>query len=74
MLEKLVDASRLADFVNTRSPSYRARGLDVSTMTKKQAVELMLEDPNLMKRPLVLSRGKAVFGWNPAGYEALVRK
>lgn len=74
LLEKLIDASRLADFVNTRSPAYKARGLDVEKMTKKQAIELMLEDPNLMKRPLVLSRGKAVFGWNPSGYDGLVKK
>jgi Spx/MgsR family transcriptional regulator len=75
LLERLIDASRLADFVNTRSPAYKARGLDVSKMTKKQAIDLMMEEPNLIKRPLVLtSGGKAVFGYKPDEYEALAKR
>lgn len=75
LLERLIDESRLADFVNTRSPAYKERGLDVAKMTKKQAIDLMMEEPNLIRRPLVL-RGdeRAVFGWNEEALEALARK
>jgi arsenate reductase-like glutaredoxin family protein len=31
----------------------------------------MLEDPNLIRRPLVLKGKKAVFGYAPAEYDAL---
>jgi arsenate reductase len=65
LLERLIDESNLEAFVNTRSPAYKERGLDVKTMTKAQAIALMLEEPNLMRRPLVLAGGQAVFGWNP---------
>lgn len=71
LLERLVDAKHLEAFVNTRSPIYKARGLDVTKMTKAEAIGLMLEEPNLMRRPLVLAGGKAVFGWDPAAYEDL---
>ena len=71
LLEKLIDESHLADFVNTRSPAYKERGLDVTKMTKKQAIDLMMQEPNLIRRPLVMSKGKAVFGWDPEGYDAL---
>ena len=74
MLERLIDETHLADFVNTRSPAYKERGLDVTRMTKKQAIDLMLEEPNLMKRPLVLSGRKAVFGFDIDKYEGLDRK
>jgi len=74
LLEKLIDESRLADFVNTRSPAYKARGLDVTKMTKKQAIALMMEEPNLIKRPLVLAGGKAVFGFKPEEYEAVLKR
>ena len=58
--------------MNTRSPAYKERGLDVTKMTKKQAIDLMMEDANLIRRPLVLGkRNKAVFGWKPEEYEAL---
>jgi Spx/MgsR family transcriptional regulator len=68
LLEQLIDESHLEDFVNTRSPAYKERGLDVRKMTKKQAIDLMMEDINLMKRPLVLRGKKAVFGFKPEEY------
>ena len=68
MLERLIDERHLEDFVNTRSPAYKARGLDVTRMTKKQAIDLMMEDINLMRRPLVLRGKKAVFGFKPEEY------
>jgi len=40
-------------------------------MTKKQAIDLMMEDPNLMRRPVVLGGGKAVFGYKPEDYDRL---
>jgi len=43
-------------------------------MTKKQAIALMMEEPNLIKRPLVLSGGKAVFGFKPEEYEAVLKR
>ena len=68
LLERLIDERHLADFVNTRSPAYKARELDVAKMTKKQAIDLMMEDINLMKRPLVVRGKRAVFGFRPEEY------
>ena len=68
LLERWIDESHLGDFVNTRSPSYKERNLDVTRMTKKQAIDLMMEDINLMKRPLVMRGKKAVFGFKPEAY------
>src|SRR5687768_10645904 len=73
LLEKLIDGSHLADFVNTRSPDYKERGLDVSNMTKKQAIDLMMEEPNLIRRPLVVSGNKAVFGFKEDELDELTR-
>ena len=74
LLERLIDEKHLADFVNTRSPAYKERGLNVDKMTKKQAIDLMLEEPNLMRRPLVLAGRKAVFGYDTDQYEELTDK
>jgi len=71
LLERLIDETHLEDFVNTRSPAYKARGLDVTTMTKAQAISLMMEDINLMRRPLVVGGRRAVFGFKPEEYEGL---
>ena len=69
LLERLIDERHLEDFVNTRSPVYKARNLDVRKMTKKQAIDLMMEEPNLIRRPLVLRGRRAVFGFKPEEYE-----
>lgn len=74
LLERLVDAKHLDAFVNTRSPAYKARGLDVTKMTKRQAIDLVLDEPNLMKRPLVLRGQEAVFGWNAEALDELTKR
>lgn len=71
LLERLIDEDHLEDFVNTRSPAWKERNLDVTKLTKAEAIALMLEEPNLIRRPLVLARGKAVFGYRPEEYDKL---
>jgi arsenate reductase len=71
LLERLIDESHLEDFINKRSPAFKERNLDVSRLTKKQAIDLMLEEPNLIRRPLVLAGKKAVFGFDADAYDSL---
>ena len=52
-LEKHVDATAFLDFLSKRSPALKGRKLPGS---KKEAIALMLEQPNLIRRP-VLDRG-----------------
>jgi len=63
-----VDGRRFLEFVSTRSPVFRTRPLPTS---KKEAVALMLEQPNLIRRP-VLVRGRTVlFGFDKGAYDRL---
>ena len=55
--------------LNTRSPAFKA--LDGRKLTKTEALKLMGEDVNLIKRPLVLSKGRAILGFKPEEYEKL---
>ena len=70
-LEKHVDAANLEAFINKRSPSYKERGLDGKKLTKKEAIDLMLEDTNLIRRPVVLSGGRASFGYDEAAWDEM---
>ena len=67
----MIDAYGLESVFSTRSPSWKARGLDAKKLTKTQAIEMMMEDANLIRRPLVMKGKKAVFGYAPAEYDAL---
>lgn len=72
LLERLVDENHLDDFLNKRSPAYKARNLGARKLTKKQAIDLMLEDPNLIRRPIVVRDPKhAVFGFDAGAYDQI---
>jgi arsenate reductase-like glutaredoxin family protein len=73
LLERLIDESRLEDFINTRSPAFKARHLDLAKLNKKRVIDLMLEEPNLIRRPLVIAGRRAIFGWNPGQYDEIGR-
>lgn len=71
LLSRLIDEYGLEAVISTRSPAFKARGLDVGKLSKAEAIGLMLEDANLVRRPLVLQGKKAVFGYAPAEYDSL---
>jgi arsenate reductase-like glutaredoxin family protein len=66
-LEKHVDATRFLEFVSTRSPVFKQRALPRS---KKEAINLMMEQPNLIRRPILIRGSKVVFGFNKDAYSA----
>jgi arsenate reductase-like glutaredoxin family protein len=60
-----VDDAHFLDFVSRRSPVFKQRPLPAS---KKEAIDLMLEQPNLIKRPILIRGRKAVFGFDKERY------
>jgi len=60
-LDQHVDAKRFLDFVSTRSPVWKQRPLPKS---KKEAIDLMLENPNLIRRPILIRGSKVTFGFD----------
>ena len=67
-LEKHIDASRFLDFVSTRSPVFKTRPLPKS---KKEAIDLMMENANLIKRPILIDGSKVTFGFDKNVYARL---
>ena len=67
-LEEHVDADRFLDFVSRRSPILKQRPLP---KTKREAIDLMVEHPNLIKRPIVVKGRKTIFGFDREALEAL---
>jgi arsenate reductase-like glutaredoxin family protein len=67
-LEKHIDAARFLDFVSTRSPVFKERPLPRS---KKEAIDLMMENPNLIKRPILVRGSKVTFGFDKTDYADL---
>jgi arsenate reductase-like glutaredoxin family protein len=67
-LEQHVDADDFLRFVSTRSPVFKTRPLPTS---KKAAIDLMVAQPNLIRRPILIRGGKVTFGYDKAEYARL---
>lgn len=63
-----MDEKQFLDFVSRRSPVFKQRPLP---KTKREAIDLMLQHPNLIKRPIVVKGKRAVFGFDKEALEAL---
>lgn len=52
------------DFLNPKSPAFKAKGLAGKKLTPDQAIDLMAAETNLIKRPLVVSGGEIIAGFD----------
>ena len=68
-LEEHVDASHLGDFLSKRSPVFRQRAMPAS---KKEAIDLMLAEPNLIRRPVLVKGSKVLFGFDKDEYRRVL--
>lgn len=51
--------------MSTRSPVFKTRPLPAS---KKEAIDLMVAQPNLIRRPILIQGARVVFGYDKAEY------
>jgi len=70
-LARLIGNRPVEEFINPRSTPYRELGPAGRRLSKKHFIRLVQKDPNLLKRPLVVSGRTYLFGLSPAGYEKL---
>ena len=52
------------DFLNPRSPAFKAMGLAGKTLSAEQALALMAKEPNLIKRPIVIAGTEMIAGFD----------
>ncbi|MGI8403332.1 MAG: arsenate reductase family protein [Thermomicrobiales bacterium] len=61
-----------SDILSTRSNAYTARDLASKDLSEDDILDLMLEEPRLLKRPLVIGNGKVVVGHNESKLTELI--
>lgn len=69
-LEHHIDEQHFLSFVSTRSPVFKERPLPAS---KAEAIELMLQNPNLIKRPVLVTGNEVIFGFDKKAYATVSR-
>ncbi len=60
------------DFLNPKSPVFKAMGLKDRKLTAAEALALMAKEPNLIKRPLIVAGGEIVAGFDRERLRALL--
>ena len=63
-----IDEAHFLDFVSTRSPVFKQRPLPAS---KTEAIDLMMEQSNLIKRPILINGSYVTFGFDKKAYDKL---
>ena len=61
-LRELLGDTDPADVFSWRSPSARKLGLDRDTVTADELIRLMLDEPRLIRRPLIQVDGRLIVG------------
>lgn len=61
-LKELFKGRDPRDFLSTKSPTFKAMGLQGKTLTAEQTLKLMAQEPNLIRRPLLVVGREMVAG------------
>jgi arsenate reductase (glutaredoxin) len=61
------------DYLNPRSPAYKALGLAGKSLTADDAIALMLRDSNLLKRPLLIAGKEIITGFDRDRFASLAK-
>ena len=72
-LRELIGDGPIGNFLNTRTPLYREKNMKQKPPSKDEAINLMLKDQNLLKRPVFIKGKKTLAGFNELELKGLLR-
>lgn len=66
-LDKLIGNRDYREFLNARNERYRNENMKNNPPSREQAIQLMTEEPNLIRRPVIVAGGRVVLGFDEKG-------
>lgn len=70
-LDNLIGNRDYRLFLNPKNELYREKGMKDKPPARAEALKLMAENPNLIKRPLIVEGKTVLFGFDPAEWGTL---
>jgi Spx/MgsR family transcriptional regulator len=70
-IDRLIGERDYKLFLNTRNVLYRERDMKRNPPSRREALRLMSENPNLIKRPLTVAGKRIILGFAPDELAAL---
>ena len=71
-LRDIIGDEPIERFLNTRTPLYREKNMKQKPPSKEEAIELMLKDQNLLRRPVIIKGKKKLTGFSEAEVKELL--
>lgn len=62
-LDRLIGKRDCCEFLNSRNELYRERKMKDNPPARAEALQLMAEHPNLIRRPILVKGGEMVLGF-----------
>jgi arsenate reductase-like glutaredoxin family protein len=63
-LDKLIGKRDYREFLNSRNELYRERGMKENPPPRDEALKLMSENPNLIRRPILVKGSQIILGYD----------
>ena len=63
-LDKLIGKRDYREFLNFRNELYRERGMKENPPGRDEALKLMSENPNLIRRPILVKGSQIILGYD----------
>lgn len=63
-LEKLIGKRDYKEFLNPRNELYRQRGMKENPPSRTEALKLLSENPNLIRRPILVKGNQMILGYD----------
>ncbi|HEY6464617.1 MAG TPA: ArsC/Spx/MgsR family protein [Candidatus Acidoferrales bacterium] len=70
-LEDLIGDRDYKDFLNSRNELFRKANMKEEPPPRKEAIQMMAKEPNLIRRPVILAGGRVVLGFDEKGIAKL---
>lgn len=70
-LEQLIGERDHREFLNPRNDLYRKHDMKENPPSRSEAVQLMANEPNLIRRPVIVCGGRVVLGFNEEAIDKL---
>ena len=70
-LEKLIGDRDHREFLNTRNELYRQKNMKENPPSRADAIRMMVNEPNLIRRPVIVAGGRIVLGFDPGKIDRL---
>jgi arsenate reductase-like glutaredoxin family protein len=70
-LEKLIGDRDHTQYLNTRNELYRKKKMKDNPPSREAAIRMMAEEPNLIRRPVILAGGRVVLGFDREGIDRI---